>query len=178
MHKKPEKKGRGSLLFLLVVMVLYGIIFLLDGQLALDALELAAQLLYRLIPVLFFVFALIFLSNLLIRSDWVRINAGKESGLKGWVVAVISGVLSVGPVYPWYALLQDLRAKGMRTALVAVFLYNRGIKLPLLPLMIHYFGPAFTMILSFYLTVFSVFSGLLFEKLTDSKPYRRKNPVT
>jgi uncharacterized membrane protein YraQ (UPF0718 family) len=166
MHKK---KGRGSLLFLLIVIILYGITTLFDDQLALDAFELAGKLLYRLLPVLFLVFALIFLSNLLIRPDWVRLNVGKESGLKGWVVAVISGVLSVGPVYPWYALLKDLKAKGMRTALIAVFLYNRGIKLPLLPLMIHYFGLAFTLILAIYLTLFSLLSGLIMEKAVDGE---------
>lgn len=165
MNKKQKKKGRGSLLFLLIVIVLYGITFLFDSQLALNALELAEKLLYRLIPVLFLVFTLIFLSNLLIRPDWVRSNVGQESGLKGWVVAVISGILSVGPIYPWYALLKDLKAKGMRTALIAVFLYNRGIKLPLLPLMIHYFGLAFTLILAGYLTLFSLFTGVVMEKI-------------
>ena len=87
--------------------------------------------------------------------------------MKGWVVAVIGGVLSVGPVYPWYALLKELRTKGMRTALIAVFLYNRGIKLPLLPLMIHYFGMAFTLILAAYLTLFSLLSGVIMEKIID-----------
>ena len=167
MQKKQEKKGRGGLIFLLIVFALYGISFLFDDQLALSAFELAKKLLYRLIPVLFLVFTLIFLSNLLIRPDWVLAHVGKESGLKGWIVAVIGGVLSVGPVYPWYALLKDLKAKGMRTALIAVFLYNRGIKLPLLPLMIHYFGLAFTLTLSVYLTLFSLLSGIFMERVAD-----------
>ena len=55
----------------------------------------------------------------------------------------------------------------MRTALIAVFLYNRGIKLPLLPLMIHYFGMAFTLVLAVYLTLFSLLSGLVMEKIVD-----------
>jgi len=167
MSKIPERKTLGGSHFLFVVIALYGITFLLDTQLAIDALELAGNLLFRLVPILLLVFALIYLSNLLIQPNWVRAYVGKESGLKGWIIAVIGGVLSVGPVYPWYALLRDLRAKGMRTALIAVFLYNRGIKLPLLPLMIYYFGLAFTLTLATYLTLFSLLSGLIVEKLVD-----------
>lgn len=167
MPDKPEKKLRGSMIFLITVIALYGILWFLDAQLASEAFKFAGQLFYRLLPVLLLVFALIFFSNLLIRPDWVRTHVGKKSGLKGWIVAAIGGVLSVGPVYPWYALLKDLKIKGMRTALVAVFLNNRGIKLPLLPLMIHYFGLSFTLVLTVYLTVFSFLSGLLIENIID-----------
>ncbi len=167
MDKKPAKKLPGGLIFLIAIIALYGITFLLDAQLAHNALGLSGKLFYHLIPVLLLVFALIFISNLLIHPDWVHAHVGKGSGLKGWVVAVIGGVLSVGPVYPWYALLKELRTKGMRTALIAVFLYNRGIKLPLLPLMIHYFGMAFTLILAAYLTLFSLLSGVIMEKIID-----------
>ena len=170
MEKKTEKKGRSGLLFLATVIALYGITFTLDSQLALAALEFAGKMLYQMIPVLAVVFVLIFVSNLLLHPDWVRAQVGKGSGLRGWAIAVISGVLSVGPVYPWYALLGDLKAKGMRTALIAVFLYSRGIKLPLLPLMIHYFGMAFTLVLAAYLTLFSLFGGLILEKLVDDEP--------
>jgi len=167
MEKKTGLKSRGSLLFLLVVAVLYAIAFLLDAKLAVAALELTGELLYQLIPILVIVFVLIFISNLLVHPDWVRAHVGKKSGIRGWAIAVVGGVLSVGPVYPWYALLRELRDHGMRTALIAVFLYNRGIKLPLLPLMVHYFGMAFTVVLVIYLTLFSLLSGLIMEKIAD-----------
>jgi len=85
-------------------------------------------------------------------------------------MAVVGGTLSVGPIYAWYALLRDLKTKGMRTALIAVFLHNRGIKLPLLPLMIHYIGVAYTLVLATYMTLFSLLSGILVEKMVDRKP--------
>jgi hypothetical protein len=172
-----ESKGRNrslfGLLFLLAVAVLYGILFLLDGQLVEDALGLAGKLLSQLAPVLLLVFLLIFLSNLLIRPVWVRANVGQHSGLKGWGIALVGGMLSVGPVYPWYALLGDLRNKGMRDALVAVFLYSRAIKLPLLPLMIHYFGLAYTLVLVLFLLLFSLLSGIAVEKLLGSNASSR-----
>jgi len=165
--EKSGKITRGGVIFLLIVTCLYALTFLVDAELALNALAFATRLLYRLLPVLLLVFALIFLSNLLVRPDWVRANMGRSSGLRGWIVAVVGGILSVGPIYAWYALLRDLRAKGMRTALIAVFLYNRGIKLPLLPLMIHYFGVAYTLVLAAYMTLFSLLSGILVEKIVE-----------
>jgi len=71
------------------------------------------------------------------------------------------------PVYTWYALLRELREKGMRASLAAVFLYSRAVKLPLLPLMIHYFGTAYTLVLCLYLIGFSLVTGVLIRKLED-----------
>jgi len=39
----------------------------------------------------------------------------------------------------------------MRASLAAVFLNSRALKLPFLPLMIHYFGIAYTLVLCLYL---------------------------
>lgn len=161
---------RGGVIFLLIVMCMYALAFLVDAEIALNAMLFAVRLLYRMLPVLLLVFALIFISNLLVKPDWIRANVGKGSGLRGWALAVVGGILSVGPIYAWYALLRDLRAKGMRTALIAVFLYNRGIKLPLLPLMIHYFGVTYTLILATYMTLFSLLSGILVEKIVERRP--------
>jgi len=74
----------------------------------------------------------------------------------------------VGSIYPWFALLKDLKEKGMRTAFIAVFLYNRGIKLPLLPLLIHYFGLTFTVLLAIYMMLFSWLDGVIIEKLVSN----------
>lgn len=158
-----------GVVFLFIVIGLYILTLLIEAEIALNALTFSGKLLYQILPVLLLIFVLIFVSNLLIKSDWVRVNVGKGSGLRGWIVAVIGGILSVGPIYVWYALLKDLQAKGMRTALIAAFLYNRGIKLPLLPLMIHYFGGIYTLILAIYMTLFSLLSGILLEKILERR---------
>ncbi len=67
-------------------------------------------------------------------------------------------------MYAWYAVLHDLREKGMRTSLISVVLYNRAVKLPLLPLLVHYFGLAYTVVLAAYLIGFSIIGGLIMEK--------------
>lgn len=170
MQEKPVKMTRGGIIFQFVVTCLYVLAFLIDAEHALNALDFSTKLLYQLLPVLLLVFLLIFVSNFLVKADWVRTNVGRGSGLRGWIVAAVGGILSVGPIYAWYALLRDLKTKGMRTALIAVFLYNRGIKLPLLPLMIHYFGVTYTLILAIYMTFFSLLSGILVEKMVERRP--------
>jgi hypothetical protein len=77
----------------------------------------------------------------------------------------VAGILSTGPVYAWYAVLHDLRQKGMRASLVAAMLYSRAVKLPLLPLLVHYFGLGYTMVLALYLIGFSIIGGLLMERI-------------
>jgi hypothetical protein len=39
------------------------------------------------------------------------------------------------------------------------------VKLPLLPLLLHYFGAAYTLVLVTYLLVFSVFNGFVMGRL-------------
>lgn len=53
----------------------------------------------------------------------------------------------------------------MRTGLVVVFLYNGAIKLPLLPIMIFYFGIYFVIILCIYMVVASIFQGKIIERI-------------
>jgi len=65
----------------------------------------------------------------------------------------------------------------MRSALAATFLYSRALKLPLLPLMVHYFGAAYTIFVSTCFIVAAVLSGLAMEALMDDKPSRRSEDI-
>jgi len=76
---------------------------------------------------------------------------------------------AMGPIYAWYALMAELQQKGMRTAFVATFLYSRAVKIPLLPLMVYYFGLTYTLVLCLYLIVFSVINGIVVERLMPQK---------
>ena len=76
-----------------------------------------------------------------------------------------AGMLSTGPAYAWYGLLADLRTRGMRSALLAVLLYARAIKLPLLPLLAHYFGFAYMLVLSLFIALFALLNGWAMERL-------------
>ncbi len=158
---RKEKSGKSGWLFLASVLLLYGLAALIDSDLTLNAAGYFLQIVGSVVPVLVLVFILIFLFNLFFDAARIERHLGRKSGLKGWLFAVAAGVLSTGPVYAWYAVLAEFKRRGMRPSLVAVFLYSRAVKIPLLPLMVHYFGVDYTLVLSLYLIGFSIISGLL-----------------
>jgi len=166
MPDKKIKSGRGGWLFLALVLIAYGLLGLVNPSATAQSLTFFTHVMRQVLPILGLVFLLLFIANLVLKPKWIRRYLGSDSGIKGWVAAVLGGMLSLGPIYPWYAMLAELRQKGMRNALIAAFLYSRAVKLPLLPLMIHYFGSAYTLVLCCYLIIFSIISGIVIEKMT------------
>lgn len=166
-NKDAGRRGGGGWVFLAAVVAVYGVTAFVKPDVTGRAMAFFVQVLDRVIPVLALVFVLIFLFDLFLTPKRIEKYIGKKSGIRGWLVVVAAGILSTGPIYAWYAVLSELRKKGMRTSLVAVFLYNRAIKFPLLPLMVHYFGVRYTVVLSLYLIGFSIISGLVMEKIED-----------
>lgn len=167
MERERKKTGLGGWLFLLLVLTAYGVTAAVDAETAGQALRFFGKVMRSVLPALVIVFFLLLAVDLWFEPKWIKRNLGKEAGVKGWLLAAVGGVLATGPIYAWYALLRELREKGMRASLAAVFLYSRAVKLPLLPLMIHYFGTTYTLVLCLYLLAFSIVSGALMMKLED-----------
>jgi uncharacterized membrane protein YraQ (UPF0718 family) len=169
MPRKQKRSAAGGWLFLAVVLTGYALSFLLSPDSTTEAFAFFRRIMRQVLPVLGLVFLLLFIANVLLTPGKINRYLGNESGLKGWLTSVVAGILSMGPVYAWYAVMAELQQKGMRTALIATFLYSRAIKLPLLPLMIYYFGLSYTLVLCSYLLVFSVINGILVERLLPQK---------
>jgi len=111
--------------------------------------------------------------NSFIQPKKIAKYLGKESGLKGWTIALLSGLLSHGSGYVWYPMLSDLREHGVRDGLIVTFFYARAIKLPWLPMMVAYFGTAFTIILTVYILLGALLQGLIADKfLSVQSPNR------
>ena len=161
---RKEKSGKSGWLFLASVLLLYGLAALIDSDLTLNAAGYFLQIVGSVVPVLVLVFILIFLFNLFFDAARIERHLGRKSGLKGWLFAVAAGVLATGPVYAWYVMLAEVKRRGMRPSLAAAFLYSRAVKLPL---MVHYFGVDYTLVLSLYLIGFSIISGLLMGLIED-----------
>ena len=155
----------GGWFFLVAVAGVYGLTALFNLAVVRQALASFETLLLRVLPVLVVVFGLLFLVNVFLERKWLAQHLGRASGVGGWTLTVVFGILSAGPLYAWYPLLGELKEKGISGALIATFLYSRALKLPLLPLMVHYFGTAYTVALSVCIVVFSVLSGLLMRTL-------------
>jgi len=165
-RKLVEKVGVGEA-FLFLAVTGYVILGIFDFVLLRDVLYVLIRLMVRIAPILLIVFVVMFLTNLFFENKGISRFLGKGSGLRGWMVAMAGGIVSSGPIYMWYPLLSDLKEKGMKDSLIAAFLYNRAIKIPLLPMMVHYFGWDFTLALSITMVLFSVVNGVIVQRLTQ-----------
>ena len=151
--------------FLSFTIFLYLLLFLKWPEKAQLSTKTSLNLLLHIIPVLLLVTLVMALINYYAHPETIKKYIGKGSGIKGWLLAVSMGILSHGPIYAWYPFLKDLRNSGMRNGLIAVFLYNRAIKIPLLPLMLYYFGVKYVVVLITYMIAASIVEGKIIEMI-------------
>ena len=78
------------------------------------------------------------------------------------------GILSSGPIYAWYPFLADLKEQGFKNSLITIFLYNRAIKLPFIPLLIYYFSWQFVILVTILMIIFSIINGIIMDKLVKN----------
>ena len=158
--KEKEKpfvfRGR---FFVLLVITAYVVLFVFNSQSALLALQKSARLSVKILPIFAVVIVFTAFLNYTLQSKQIVKHLGEKSGPKGWLFALFAGVISHGPMYAWYPMIEDLRYHGLKEGLIVVFFYSRAIKLPLLPLMIDYFGLGFTLVLSFYILLGALLQG-------------------
>ena len=165
MSRKKKVKNRGSWIMLGVVALLYVVTFIMNVEAGKEALLSAWMILKMIAPILLLVFFLMALLNTFVDSKNIAKHLGAESGVRGWIIALPGGVLSHGPAYIWYPMLADLRKHGAKDGLVIAFFYTRSIKLPWLPLMISYFGLAFTVVLTLLVILSAWIQGIIADKI-------------
>lgn len=152
------------------IALVYGILFFSHPDKAIKALASSMKLLQTLLIPLALVFLVIFLMNLFLNPAYVVRFLGRRSGLKGLTLSALAGIISAGPIYAWYPLLQELKQKGAAYAPIAVFLGNRAVKPFLLPVMIAYFGWEYVTLLTVFTIAGSLAVGYLVGILVeDSK---------
>ncbi len=149
-----------------VVGCMYLLTFYFNPQAGKEALLVVLETIKMIAPILLVVFFLMALLNTFIDSKSISRHIGEQSGMRGWIIALVGGVLSHGPAYVWYPMLSDLRKHGARDGLVVAFFYTRSIKLPWLPLMISYFGLAFTVVLTVLVILSAWIQGMIVDKFT------------
>ncbi len=164
MKNKQKKKKPFGWIFLGIIVIAYALLAILKTELFISSISIFYNLLKQVIPVFIVVYLLMTLTNYFITSNFVKKHLN-ERGIKKWFFAIIGGILSSGPIYIWYPWLRELRKKGVSNGLIACFLYNRAIKIALLPLAIFYFGVKFVVILTIVMVFFSVIEGVLMDKL-------------
>ncbi len=152
-------------LFCLISVLLFITVYLVKPSLGLESLIYFINLFKKIIFILLFVFILLFISHLLIHPKFIIKYLGQKPSFISWLITIIAGIISSGPVYMWYPLLADLREKGLKNSLIATFIYARAIKIPLLPMLLLYFSWQYMVILIIYMIIFSIINGLLVEKI-------------
>ncbi|MGM5484514.1 MAG: hypothetical protein ACQEP1_01430 [Nanobdellota archaeon] len=145
--------------FLLAVIALYIVVaFFVPGKI-LASLKSSVNIFSRVLPALLVVAVLMYLFS---EVKGVRKFLTRKGPLS-WFFYSFAGILSAGPIYMWYPLLAELKEEGVKTSKLVVFMYNRAIKLPLLPVMISYFGLRYVLLLMLLMFVFSFINGKMYE---------------
>jgi len=163
-----KKRIQGKWYFLIIVILAYLFLLFFNRELFYSCIFFFQKILLKIIPVFIAVFVLMVFTNYFITQEFI-IKHTRKRGVKKWFFIIIGGILSSGPIYMWYPLLADLKSKGLSYGFIACFLYNRAIKIPLLPLIILYFGWKFVIILSLTMIAASVIQGIIINKIDIKK---------
>jgi len=158
------KKISVAWFFFIFMVIFYLLLFFINSNLFISSLIFFHQILIKIIPIFLLVWFLMVIANYFITPKFVFKYFDKKSANK-WFFAIIGGILSEGPVYIWYPLLADLKKKGLDYGFVACFLYNRAIKLPILPAAIYYFGWKYILILAIIMVMASISQGIIINKI-------------
>ncbi|MFH1611677.1 MAG: permease [bacterium] len=121
---------------------------------------------YKIIPILLIAMIAMAIIDLYFTPERLQKYFGCNSGIRGWIYAIMLGILISGPPYILYPMLGELKKHGMKDSLLSVFLYNRNVKLQFLPVMVFYFGFVYTLLISIYIIIFSIIGGLIIKRLT------------
>ncbi|MFP4645469.1 MAG: permease [Candidatus Woesearchaeota archaeon] len=166
-QQAPKKWSWKAWLFPGAILLCYGILSVFDTEIVLASMEKASAILWNLLPALLFVIALMTVTNKFLDQRKLARILGRDSGIKGTLAAIAAGIISTGAIYVWYPLLAELHERGASWGHISMFLYNRSVKIPLLPVMISYFGTMFVIVLLFTMILGSVLQGYLLEMFLD-----------
>ncbi len=154
--------------FLLIVLLAYIVLYFTNPLAFIKSSKFFLNILVKILPMLVLVFILMVLMNFLVTPKVITKHF-KERKFRAWFFAIISGIISTGPIYMWYPLLRNAKEKGISQGLIACFLYNRAIKLPFLPMIILYFGIKYVLILLVVMVIMSVVQGITINKIMGVK---------
>ena len=159
--------------FLTAVAVIYAVVFFINKNSFFTAGNFFIKILKTIIPVFILVFILMTIINYFVTKKTIIKHFGEKS-VKAWFFAVVGGIISHGPIYMWYPLMSDAKEKGVNYGLISCFLYNRAIKIPLLPVIIFYFGIKYVLILLIVMIIMSVAQGIIINKIFEDELKNQK----
>ncbi len=164
-EKSPRRFRLRGVKFLGGVLALYAVLFFWREAQTLTAMRFALEVLEEIVPILFVVVFLAGALHYWLDPKKLAHHLGEDAGWHAWLIALGAGILSHGPMYAWYPMIEDLRRHGLRDGYITAFFYARAVKVPLLPMMIYYFGWPFTLFLSLYIVLAAWIQGVIVEMI-------------
>ncbi len=157
---------KGLFLFYFILF-LYFLLYIFNSDKVIISLIKSFNILIEILPIFVIIILLTAIINFFVNPKVISKHIGENSGTKGWVIAIIAGIISHGPMYVWYPMFLEFKKHGLKDGLIATFFYSRAVKLPLLPMMISYFGWFFTIILTVFILIASLLQGLIIDKILN-----------
>lgn len=159
--------------FRLIIMVAlaYGLLFVFNMELAIQAIGNSGYYLKEMLTIMPVIFMLIVAIDVLVPKELIVKRLGQNAGVKGGLLALVFGSLSVGPIYAAFPIVKMLLKKGASiTSVVIILSAWATVKLPMLANEIKFLGFNF-MAVRWVLTVAVIFAiGYLFKYLKMTVP--------
>ena len=163
------KQYSGRIIFFLTTVVIYAGFAFFNPTVFHAASLSFINMIKKVLPVLVIVIAIMALVDMFFGKEKIEKYFGDTSGVKGWFAVILAAFLNPTPPYLLFPLLKDMKKKGMRNRFLAALLFNRSAQASYIPIMIYFFGWIYTLVLTFYMVVFSVVNGIVVGKLTEEK---------
>ena len=156
------------------VALLYILLYIFKENQTQKALISSWEVLKEIIPILAVVVFFAGAINYYFNPKQLAKHLGEEGGAKGWFISLFAGILSHGPMYAWYPMIEDLKHHGLRDGYITAFFYARAVKIPILPVMIHYFGWQFALFLSLYTVLGAWVQGILVDIIEANLNWKKE----
>ena len=108
LRKKRKKEIYPGVYFLGAISFLYFLLFLFKPGNIIEAIKASTDMFIHILPAFVLIVLLMGIVNHFVKPKTVSKYVGKSSGIKGWFLAICTGILSHGPIYIWYPLLRRL----------------------------------------------------------------------
>lgn len=164
---KPSEKSRFQYYFLAFILTIYLITSLINLSKVIKSLIYFKSIIIQIIPILILIYFLLVISDFYLNEKNTKKIITKLSGIKGWIISIITGAISSGPIYMWYPFLSNLKNKGVNQKYLIAFLYNRAIKIPQIPIMLIIYDIYFIIILFIIMIIGSIIQGIIGEKILN-----------
>ncbi|RXV59396.1 hypothetical protein DWB64_16155 [Fusibacter sp. A1] len=112
----------------------YVLFYALSPDKTVRAFNYVSKILLEVLPILAMVYVFM-LGFSFINEKKLKKTIEKAPMLLKYTLMSLLGTLSHGPIYAWYPFLNELHGKGLSKGTMGTFLYARGIKLTLLPML-------------------------------------------